>query len=70
MKLLLLEMVKSLHEKEEKTHTKPQETLEFKMTKPKEKFYFDKDLILPEKWMMGVTILQVYNTVYNYNRKK
>ena len=45
--------------------SKPQETLEFKMTKQKESFTFDIPLKLPEKWMMGVTSLEVYNTVYN-----
>ena len=37
---LLLEMVKKLDEIEKNTHTKPQETLEFKMTKPKQTFHF------------------------------
>ena len=62
---LLLEMVKKLDQIEQNTHTKPQETLEFKMTKPKETFHFDKDLIIPEKWLLGLVNLQVYNTVYN-----
>ena len=35
------------------------------MTKPKQTFHFDKDLIIPEKWLMGLVNLQVYNTVYN-----
>ena len=35
------------------------------MTKQKESFSFDIPLILNEKWMMGVTSLEVYNTVYN-----
>ena len=58
-------MVKKLDEIEKNTHTKPQETLEFKMTKPKQTFHFDQDLIIPEKWLMGLVNLQVYNTVYN-----
>ena len=49
----------------EKTLSKPQETLELKMNKQKESFSFDIPLELPEKWMMGVTSLEVYNTVYN-----
>ena len=35
------------------------------MTKQKESFSFDVRLQLNEKWMMGVTSLEVYNTVYN-----
>ena len=62
---LLLSIAKSNQEIVENTHSKPQETLEFKMTKQKESFSFDVPLELPEKWMMGVTSLEVYNTVYN-----
>ena len=42
------------------------------MTKQKESFSFDVPLISNEKWMMGVTSLEVYNTVYkitNSNNK-
>ena len=39
------------------------------MTKQKESFSFDVPLLLPEKWMMGVTNLEVYNTVYNITEK-
>ena len=62
---LLLSIAKSNQEIVENTHSKPQETLEFKMTKQKESFSFDVPLTLNEKWMMGVTSLEVYNTVYN-----
>ena len=48
---------------------KKYETLEFKMTKQKESFSFDVSLLLPEKWMMGVTSLEVYNTVFNITEK-
>ena len=53
----------------EYTLSKPQETLEFKMNKQKEYFSFDIPLELPEQWMMGVTSLEVYNTVYNITEK-
>ena len=49
----------------ENTLSQHQETLEFKMTKPKESFSFDVRLELPEQRMMEVTSLKVYNTVYN-----
>ena len=62
---LLLSIAKSNQEIVENTHSKPQETLEFKMTQQKESFSFDVPLQLNEIWMMGVTSLEVYNTVYN-----
>ena len=66
---LLLSIAKSNQETVENTHSKPQETLEFKMNKQKESFSFDIPLELPEQWMMGVTCLEVYNTVYNITEK-
>ena len=66
---LLLSFAKSNQNIVEKTHSKPQETLELKMTKQKESFSFDVSLILNEKWMMGVTSLEVYNTVYYINER-
>ena len=66
---LLLSIAKSNLDIVENTLSKPQETLEFKMNKQKESFSFDIPLELPEKWMMGVTSLEVYNTVYNITEK-
>ena len=39
------------------------------MNKQKESFSFDLPLDLPEQWMMGVTSLEVYNTIYNITEK-
>ena len=66
---LLLSIAKSNQEIVENTHSKPQESLEFKINKQKESFSFDVPLELPEQWMMGVTSLEVYNTVYNITEK-
>ena len=66
---LLLSIAKSNQEIVENTHSKPQETLEFKMNKQKESCSFDVPLELPEQWMMGVTSLEVYNSVYNITNK-
>ena len=66
---LLMSVAKSNQELVKNTHSKPQETLEFKMNKQKESFSFDIPLELPEKWMMGVTSLEVYNTAYNITEK-
>ena len=61
----MLNIAKSNQEIVENTHSKPKETLEFEMIKQKESFSFDVPLELNEKWIMGVTSLVVYNTVYN-----
>ena len=53
----------------ENTLSKPQETLEFEKNKQKEAFSFDIPLEMPEKWLMGVTSLEVYNSVYNITNK-
>ena len=45
---LLLNIAKSNQKIVKNTHSKPQETLEFKMTKRKECFSFDVPLELPE----------------------
>ena len=66
---VLLSITKSNQEIVENTHSKPQETLEFQMTKQKESFSFDVLLHSNEKWMMGVTSLEVDNTVYNIDEK-
>ena len=66
---LLLSIAKSNQENVKNTYSKPQKTLEFKMTKQKEFFSFDVPLNLEEKSMMGVTSLEVYNTVYNFTEK-
>ena len=64
-----MSIAKSNLDSVENALSKPQETLEFKMTKQKDSFSFDNPLELPEKWMMGVTKLEVYNTVYNISEK-
>ena len=65
---LSLDIVKSLHKVEENTHKKAQGTLEFTLTQTN--INFDSCLIIPEKSLMGVANLQVYNTVYNITWKK
>ena len=49
----------------EQTHTKPQETLEFKMTKPREIFHFKPPIQIKGDWMIGLTDLEVYNSIFN-----
>ena len=62
---LLLSITKNCETIIEKTHTKPQETLEFKMIKPRETFHFNPPIQINGKWMIGLTALEVYNSILN-----
>ena len=49
----------------EQTHRKAEETLEYKMTKPRERFYFNPPLHIKGDWMIGLTDLEVNNSNFN-----
>ena len=48
------------------THKKPQETLEYKLTKPRETFSFEQSNTpgLDSNCLIGFTDLEVYNSLY------
>ena len=48
----------------QQTHTKPQETIEFKTIKPKETFRFSPPFQIKGDWMIGLTSLEIYNSIY------
>ena len=50
----------------ERTHSKPLETLEAKPIKPWEFFSFKPSNVLglDSKWMIGLTCLEVYNSIF------
>ena len=62
---LLLSITKNCETLIEQTHTKPQETLEFKMVKPRETFHFKPPIQIKGNWMIGLTDLEVYNSIFN-----
>ena len=62
---LLLSITKNCEMLIEPTHTKPQETLEFKMIKPRETFHFEQPIQIKGDWMIGLTDLEVYNSIFN-----
>ena len=62
---LLLSITKNCETLIEQTHTKPQETLEFKMVKPRETFHFKPPIQIKGDWMIGLTDLEVYNSIFN-----
>ena len=51
----------------EQTHRKAEETLEFKMTKPKETFLFNPPFQKKGDWMMGFVDLEIYYSFYIIN---
>ena len=61
---LLLSITKNCQTLIKQTHTKPQETLEFKMIKPKETFHFKPPIQVKGDWMIGLVNLEVYNSIY------
>ena len=62
---LLLSITKNCETLIEQTHRKAEETLEFKMVKPRETFHFKPPIQIRGDWMIGSTNLEVYNSVYN-----
>ena len=61
---LLLSISKNCESLIEQTHTKPQETLEFKMVKPRETFHFKPSIQIQGRWMIGLTNLEVYISIF------
>ena len=49
----------------DQTHRKAEETLEFKMTKPRETFHFTPPVQITGDWMIGSTDLEVNNSIFN-----
>ena len=47
------------------THRKAEETLEFKMNRSKETFHFKPPISIEGEWMVGLTDLEVYNSIFN-----
>ena len=62
---LLLSITKNCETLIKQIHTKPQETLEIKMTKPRETFHFKPPIQIEGDWMIGLTDLEVYNSIFN-----
>ena len=62
---LLLSITKNCKTLIEQTHRKAEETLEFKMIKPREIFHFKPPIQIQGDWMIGLTNLEVYNSIFN-----
>ena len=66
---LLLSITKNCETIIEQTHTRPQETLEFKMIKPRETFHFNPPIQVKEERMLGLIDLEVYNSIFNITKQ-
>ena len=62
---LWLSITKNCETLIEQTHTKPQETLEFKMIKSRKTYHFNPPIQTKEDWMLGLIDLEVYNSIFN-----
>ena len=62
---LLLSITKNCEMLLKQTHRKPKETLEFKMINPRETFHFNPLILIEGSWMIGLTSLEVYNSITN-----
>ena len=62
---LLLSITKNCETLIEQTNRKAEETLEFKMIKPRETFHFKPPIPIEGSWMVGLTDLEIYNSIFN-----
>ena len=62
---LLLSITKNCQTLIKQTHRKAEETLEVKMIKPREIFHFKPPIQIQRDWMIGLTNLEVYNSIFN-----
>ena len=61
---LLLPIAKNCETLIEQTHRKAEDTLEFKMMKPRETFPFNPPIHIKGDWMIGLTDLEVNNSTF------
>ena len=66
---LLLSITKNCEKLVEQTHRKPEETLEFKMLRPRETFHFNSPINTKGDWMLGLIDLEVYNSIFNITKE-
>ena len=62
---LLLSITKNCETLIEQTHRKGEESLEFKMNRSRETFHFKPPISIEGEWMIGLTDLEVYNSIFN-----
>ena len=66
---LLLSITKNCETLIDQTHRKLEETLEFKLIKPRQTFHFNPPIQTKGDWMIGLVDLEVYNSIFNITEK-
>ena len=66
---ILLSLTKNCETLSEQTHKKPEETLEIRMIKPRETFHFKPPVSIEGSWMIGLTSVEVYNSIFNITKE-
>ena len=66
---LLLSITKNSETLIKQTHRKAEETLEFKMIKPRETFHFKPPIQITGDWMIALTDLEIYNSIFNITKE-
>ena len=61
---ILLSITKNCETNIKRTHIKADETSEFKSNKPRETFSFKPPKPIEGSWMLGLTSLEVYNSIF------
>ena len=62
---LLLSFTKICETLIKQTHTQPQETLEVKLTNPRQTFSFKLPIQIEGAYMIGLTGLEIYKSIFN-----
>ena len=62
---LLISITKNCETLITQIHTKPQETIEFKNTQSRETFCFKLSVSIEVSWIIELTSLEVYNSIFN-----
>ena len=66
---LLLSITRNCETPMEQTHRKAEETLQYKVIKPRETFPFNPPIPIKGDWMLGLTDLEVYKSIFNITKE-
>ena len=67
--LLLLSITKNCETLIKQTHRKAEETLEIKLSQTRQIFHFNPPISIEGSWMIGLTSLEVYNSIFKITEK-
>ena len=67
---ILLSITKNCEKLIEQTHRKAEDTLEFKMNKPRKIFHFNPPIPIEGSWMVDLPSLENYNSFLQKNQTK